>query len=201
METTTVYIWGRHDKTGHVSIGLEKDYLSLHPLKKNYLDEIAGTRGYLGKKHEDYDNHRVPTATIEINWLDTNAMYSKLDYYHYLEIKKALTYNLLTNNCSTLAIELLCCGAHRDFNPHKSLGQLFSVYKNRITDRETHSRFVESVRNKLEDFMVRCPKGNNKGSMSRFFLPLLTFDFITREFIYTPGDVMVFAKELGKANH
>lgn len=198
----TVYVWGDHDLTGHVSVEIEGDYLSFHPKNRNYIRDVLGTPGFLGNDYyEDREHHGSEIESIHVNWLDDDAMRNKMQHFRNLEYNDSLTYNLFLNNCSTLAMELLCSGANEDFHHGKTLGHLFNVYRNRITNRDHHHRLLEDARDTLEDYAVVCSRGNHKGTMSRFLLPLLTADFISREFIYSPGDIRIFASELADANH
>ena len=127
-------------------------------------------------------------------------MNERIQYYDRQIDRNNLTYQLNTHNCSTLAMELLCCGASREFHGAKNLSQLVTSIKRAPFSRD-HSRLFELTRELLEEFAVTCQRRGYRGPLEKFLLPAILIDLISREFMWVPGDVDKVASKLAMENH
>ena len=200
MAMTTVYFWRQLDLTGHVSVGIEDNYMSFHPKNRNWIADVVGTPGYLVDMSEDEDKYGAPRKTIRINWLDTDAMNSIIQTFDRLIERDDLDYSLAGRNCSTLAMELLCGGASEVFSSQKSLSQLISSLV-RSPFKHDHGRLLELAREVVEDVGIVCMRRGRIGRLGAFLAPAILVDLATREFVWAPGDVEKFATKLATQNH
>lgn len=198
----TVYIWGQLGLTGHASVEFcdRRGYLSFHPLDSHLARQVTGSPGILSPYKDDVEQHR-PSNTIQINWLDEDAMASHFNDLHDDVRSERQLYQLFGANCSSMAVQLLMVGAGLQFSPHKTMGQVWSAFS-RFPFRHDHGRVAELVRELTEDMALVCARRGVVGPLARYFLPiLLAADVASRTFVWTPGDVKSVANDLSKHNH
>src|SRR5689334_25355789 len=129
---TTVYIWGRLNLSGHVSIAFGDHYASFHPVTPDLVEDLLGSPAMLkGNRAFDTRGGDSPTNTIHINWLNVDAMHTRACAIANACDTGRLKYRLFGTNCSSVVADLLAAGVGQEFAPHKTMSQLWDELKRR----------------------------------------------------------------------
>lgn len=195
----TVYIWGRLDPTGHVSIGTENDYFSFHPSDRDWMEDARGTPAFLGSWEDDVAAHGRPEA-IRINCLSEELANREIAAFRQDERNQRLTYKLFSTNCSSTTASILLAAAEQRIDTHKTMNQLLLSLK-RTPMHHDHGRATELLLEWTEDFTVMCARGRRLGKLGKFLGPLLLVDLAIREFVWSPGNVKALARDFASHNY
>jgi hypothetical protein len=208
----TVYFWNRQgfDLTGHVAVAVGDNHMSFHPIDQNWIPDIMGTPAMLLEYNDDIKKYGRPEKQISINWLNEDAI-TKKGFEIVDRINDgSLLYSLIRSNCCSIVIEMLCSGIPEEirhqigfsaeYSQYKRIGQLVNSIS-RIP--MTHSRhgILELIREIGEDILLIGRNRIFRGYVGPFTAHAILVDFVTREFIWSPGDVEKMAADLARLNH
>jgi hypothetical protein len=182
---------------------------SLGPNARKLLDDATkGSSPAFRDLYWDKTRGDGLVESININGLDEDKMQSKLRKLREEVRTGKRKYHLFTSNCSTLSAEVLLAGAGFDkFDLYKSMNEIsreISISKKNWIlpgNSPNRERVLELVRDTAESVLFQYySRGSIATPLSKVIAAVfVASDFLSREFIWTPGDIKVLAQELARS--
>jgi hypothetical protein len=195
----TIYLWGKFDLTGHVSIAFANGrYSSWHPAFSNSkIDDFAPVAGTFVNGSVDQNNHpRGASHQLTVSRLDEAAMLRRHEKLKSDAENGRLKYSLGHNNCSRIAADILSHG-HGDglhFFTH------VDVVLHRILDHNSKSlpyNLPDLAQDAAKSYNIATAASRATRAAARvnpFARAALGLAVLTETLIWTPRDVVELAR-------